>query len=212
MFALNKFKICIFTACFNLNFSIVYPEILKHISNDISLTPSEEEEFTGLLSVERIAKGEFLVEPGAIVTSEYYVVKGCLKAFYLDEAGQEHIIQFAIEDWWISDFEAFFSGSAANLHVEAIEDSVLLGLNKTALEALYKRIPKFERFFRIKTTSAFVALRARILSTLQKTGKQRYLEFCATYPKIEKRVPNYHIANYLGLKPESLSRIRKELP
>lgn len=211
MHAIIKHKICIFTAGFNLNFSIMYAEILNHISNQISLTPSEEEEFTGLLSVERIPKGEYLVEPGAAVMSEYYVVKGCLKAFYLDEAGQEHIIQFAIEDWWITDFEAFFSGSAANLHVEAIEDSIVLGLDKTALDALYKRIPKFERFFRIKTTGAFVALRARVLSTLQKTGKQRYLEFCATYPKIEKRVPNYHIANYLGMKPESLSRIRKEL-
>lgn len=189
----------------------MYAEILNHISNNISLTPSEEEEFTGLLFVERISKGDYLVKPGAMVTSEYYVVKGCLKAFYLDEAGQEHIIQFAIEDWWISDFEAFFSGNAAKLHVQAIEDSLLLGLEKSTLEALYERIPKFERFFRIKTTSAFVALRARVLSTLQKTGKQRYLEFCNTYPMIEKRVPNYHIANYLGLKPESLSRIRKEL-
>ncbi|MFD2517262.1 Crp/Fnr family transcriptional regulator [Salinimicrobium flavum] len=190
----------------------MYAEILNHISNDIDLTSSEKEEFTGLLSVERIPKGMYLVKPGDIVTSEYYVVKGCLRAFYLDEAGQEHIIQFAIEDWWISDFEAFFSESVAELHVEAIEDSVLLGLDKTALEALYQRIPKFERFFRIKTTGAFVALRSRVLSSLQKTGKQRYLEFCATYPKIEKRIANYHIANYLGLKPESLSRIRKEIP
>lgn len=189
----------------------MYAEILKHISNDINLTSNEEEEFTGLLSVEKISKGKYLIEPGKLVTSEYYVVKGCLKAFYRDEAGEEHIIQFAVEDWWISDFEAFFSETSAKLHVEAIEDSVLLGLDKTALEILYKRVPKFERFFRIKTTNAFVALRARVLSTLQKTAKQRYLEFCETYPKIEKRIANYHIANYLGMKPESLSRIRKEL-
>lgn len=189
----------------------MYQKILKHVSSDINLTASEKDEFTGLLSHKVISKGEYLIEPGKSVSSEYYVIQGCLKAFYRDESGKEHIIQFAIEDWWISDFEAFFRGSLAKLHVEAIEDSILLGLEKSALEELYKRIPKFERFFRIKTTNAFVALRTRVLSTLQKTGKQRYLEFCETYPKMEKRIANYHIANYLGLKPESLSRIRKEL-
>lgn len=189
----------------------MYKGILQHVAKDINLTSFEKEEFTSLLSQKKISKGEFLIAPGRTATSEFYVVKGCLKAFYRDEAAADHIIQFAIEDWWISDFESFFSGNPAQLHVEAIEDSILLGLEKSALEELFQRIPKFERFFRIKTTNAFVALRARILSTLQKTGKERYLEFCETYPKIEKRVPNYQIANYLGLKPESLSRIRREL-
>jgi CRP-like cAMP-binding protein len=159
----------------------------------------------------RISKKNFLIEPGDLVNSEYYVVSGCLKAYYLDENGDKHIIQFAVEDWWISDFEAFFNKVPAKLYVETIEDSVLLAINREALEILYTRIPKFERFFRIKTTNAFVSLRTRILSTLQKSGKERYLEFCESYPKIEQRVPNYHIANYLGLKPESLSRIRKEV-
>src|SRR5690606_35968989 len=104
-----------------------------------------------------------------------------------------------------------FSGSPAQLYVEPLEDSVLMEIKKDSLEELYNRIPKFERFFRIKITGAFVALRSRVLSSLQKSGRQRYLEFCEAYPKIEKRVPKSHIANYLGLKPESLSRIRKEL-
>lgn len=189
----------------------MYSQILDHISKDISLSPSEKEEFTGILSEKKILRKEFLIQPGDKVDSEYYVVKGCLKAYYRDQAGEDHIIQFAIEDWWISDFEAFFKETPAELYVEAIEDSVLLKLDKATLELLYQRIPKFERFFRLKITNAFVTLRTRILSSLQKTGKERYLEFCKTYPKIEKRVPNYHIANYLGLKPESLSRIRKEL-
>lgn len=189
----------------------MYSQILDHISRNIALTASEKEEFTGILSEKRILKKEFLIQPGDNVDSEYYVLKGCLKAFYRDQTGEDHIIQFAIEDWWMSDFEAFFKDTPAALYVEAIEDSILLKLDKTALELLYQRIPKFERFFRLKITNAFVALRTRILSSLQKTGKERYLEFCQTYPKIEKRVPNYYIANYLGLKPESLSRIRKDL-
>ncbi|APG59824.1 Crp/Fnr family transcriptional regulator [Christiangramia salexigens] len=189
----------------------MYSRILEHISKDIQLSDAESEEFIGLLSELKLSKKEFLYKPGDNVDTEYYVEKGCLKAYYQDQAGEDHIIQFAIEDWWISDFEAFFNDKPAQLYVEAIEDSELVGIDKTSLTQLYKRIPKFERFFRIKTTNAFVALRGRILSSLQKTGKERYIEFCEAYPNIEKRVPNYQIANYLGLKPESLSRIRKEL-
>jgi CRP-like cAMP-binding protein len=189
----------------------LHTNILNHLTKVISLTEIEQQEFTSILEDIRISKKNFLIEPGDLVNSEYYVVSGCLKAYYLDENGDKHIIQFAVEDWWISDFEAFFNKVPAKLYVETIEDSVLLAINREALEILYTRIPKFERFFRIKTTSAFVSLRSRILSTLQKSGKERYLEFCESYPKIEQRVPNYHIANYLGLKPESLSRIRKEV-
>lgn len=189
----------------------IYTNILNHLRKVISLTESEEQEFTSILEEVKISKKNFLIEPGDLVNSEYYVVSGCLEAYYLDESGDKHIIQFAVEDWWISDFEAFFNQVPAKLYLETIEDSTLLAINREALEILYTRIPQFERFFRIKTTSAFVSLRTRILSTLQKSGKERYLEFCEAYPKIEQRVPNYHIANYLGLKPESLSRIRKEV-
>lgn len=186
-------------------------QILHHVLKDIDLSQKEQEEFLSILAETKILKKELLIRPGDTVTNEYYVVKGCLQAFYLTEDGNKHIIQFAVEDWWISDFEAFFNETPAQLSIEAIEDSILLALNKRSLETLYSRIPKFERFFRIKTTGAFVALRKRILSSLQKTGTERYLEFCSTYPNIESRVPNSYIANYLGITPESLSRIRKEL-
>lgn len=189
----------------------MYQQITAHIQRDINLNPSEIEEFHSLLMEKKVSAKEFLIEPGKEVLYEYYVVKGCLKAYYLDKKGNKHILQFAVEDWWISDFEAFFKGEPASLHIEAIEDSYLLGIKKEILEPLYERIPKFERFFRIKTTNAFVALRSRILSSLQLDARERYLDFCATYPSIEKRVPNYHIANYLGITPESLSRIRKSL-
>ena len=189
----------------------MHSAILNHISKDIHLSKEEQEEFLSILSEKKLGKKEFLIQPGDIVTSEYYVVSGCLKAYYLDENGDKHIIQFAVEDWWISDFEAFFNKAPAQLYLETIEDSVLLEIQKDAQEVLYQRIPKFERFFRLKITGAFVSLRSRILSSLQMNSKQRYLEFCKSYPNIEKRVPNYHIANYLGIQPESLSRIRKEL-
>lgn len=189
----------------------MYDQLKQHVSSVITLTETEMAEFLSLFTESKIRKKKFLIQPGDRVTMEYYILAGCLKAYYLDPMGEKHIIQFAIEDWWISDFEAFFGEGAAQLHVEAIEDSVVLGIDRAVLETLYARIPKFERFFRIKTTAAFVAARKRILATLQKSVGQRYIEFCDTYPTIEKRVANYHIANYLGIQPESLSRIRKNL-
>ncbi|HIB38254.1 Crp/Fnr family transcriptional regulator [Mesonia sp.] len=186
-------------------------KILSHVLEIIDLTKNQQDEFLSILNEKTVTKKSFLVKPGDIVTEEFYVVEGCLVAYYLDELGNKHILQFAVEDWWISDFESFFNQVPAKLYIEAIEDCKLLGINKEVLEVLYQRIPQFERFFRIKTTKAFVSLRCRILSTLQKSAKERYLEFCKDYPDIEKRLANYQIANYLGLKPESLSRIRKEL-
>ena len=189
----------------------MYSEIRRHLLESVNLTFSELDEFCGLLKEVHLPKKTPLIQPNDLVSYEYFVVSGCLQAYYLDESGERHIIQFAIEDWWISDFEAFFNREPAQLYIESIEDSVLLGLHGEVLEELFVRIPKFERFFRIKTTNAFVSLRARILESLQQSSSERYLNFCMKYPNIEKRVTNHHIANYLGIQPESLSRIRKEL-
>ena len=189
----------------------MYTAIRKHIEQIIKLTDAEFEEFISILSVHKLRKKECLILPGSLVDTEYYVVKGCLKSFHTSENGDKSIIQFAIEDWWISDFKAFFNDCPAILSVECIEDSTVLGLKKSNLEELYMRIPKFERFFRIKTTRAFISLTGRVQAALEKESSELYLDFCKSYPNIEQRVPNYEIASYLGIKPESLSRIRKEI-
>lgn len=189
----------------------MYPSLRNHIEELVNLTDAEYEEFVSILSVENLKKEDYLVKQGEFVTKEYYVLKGCIQAFHTSESGDRSVLQFAIEDWWISDFTAFYNGTKAQLNVVCVEDAQVLGLDKNHLEELYKRVPKFERFFRIKITRGFLSLKNRILDGLDKDSKQRYLDFCKTYPNIEKRVPNYQIASYLGIKPQSLSRIRKEL-
>ncbi|TPN81666.1 Crp/Fnr family transcriptional regulator [Aquimarina algicola] len=189
----------------------MFTAIEQHLSKHIQLTKEELERFTSVLITKKLRKKQFLIQEGDLVNYEYYVVKGCLKAYEIDPSDNIHIIQFAIEDWWISDFKAFFKNEKARLTIDCIEDSLLLGIAKTDLEQLFIDIPKLERFFRIKLTNAFVALQDRILSSLDKTSAERYLEFRKTYPNIEQRIPNYLIANYLGIKPESLSRLRKQL-
>jgi CRP/FNR family transcriptional regulator len=186
-------------------------QLSRHISSIISISNQEMNEFLSLFSEQSIKKKTYLIQPQDTVTREYYVLSGCLKSYYLDVHGEKHILQFAIEDWWISDFEAFFSNQSAKLYIEAIEDSTILAIEKSVLEVAYTRIPKLERFFRLKTTAAFVTAHKRILSTLEKSATERYLDFCISYPNITTRINDYHVANYLGIKPESLSRIKKAL-
>ena len=186
-------------------------KILDHVSKIIDLSEEEKAEFLSILSPVKLPKREYLIKSGEFVHYNFFVIKGCLRAFYRDDQENEANLQFAMEDWWISDYEALSDGIPANLNVECLEDCELLAIHRDAQEELYRRIPKFERFFRIKVMNSFIALRSRIMSSLQKSSKERYLEFYDRFPELENRIANYHIANYLGIKPESLSRIRKEL-
>ena len=189
----------------------MYQSITNHINNHITPTTIDLQLFNAILTETSIPKGQFLLLPGAIVKHEYFVIKGCLKAYYMDDKGNRHIIQFAIENWWVGDFDAFYNQTPSILHIEAIEDSKLLSISYDNLQKIYDEAPIFERYFRILTTKAFIAQRKRILSTLEKNTQERYLEFCSSYPYIEDRVPNYDIANYLGVSPENLSRVRRQL-
>ena len=189
----------------------MFKELDIHIEKHISLSEEEKEIFHQLIIPKKLRKRQYLIQEGDSVEYQYYVKSGSLKTYELDADGYEHIIQFAIEDWWVSDFKAFFKAEKATLNIECLEDCELIGLHKNDLEELYRKVPKFERFFRIKLTNAYVALQERILSSMEKSSSERYLDFRKVYPNIEQRVPNYLIANYLGIKPESLSRLRRKL-
>jgi CRP-like cAMP-binding protein len=185
--------------------------IIEHIQNHVKASPKDLQLFTSKLREVSVAKGKFLLQPATQVKHEYFVLNGCLKAYYLDKKGNKNIVQFAIENWWLGDFDAFYNQGPASLHIEAVEDSTLLAINYNELQLLFLEAPIFERYFRILVTRAFVSLRKRIISSLGKNTKERYLEFCESYPSIENRVPNYQIANYLGVSAESLSRVRRKM-
>jgi len=188
-----------------------HKSLTEHVKNQVNTRPEDLHLFTSKLREVTVAKGKFLLYPNTYVKHEYFVVKGCLTAYYLDKKGNKNIVQFAIENWWLGDFDAFYNGVPSKLYIEALEDSTLLAINHDDLQRLLEEAPIFERYFRLLVTSAFISLRKRILSSLGKTVKERYLEFCKSYPNIEGRVPNYQIANYLGISAESLSRTRRKL-
>lgn len=158
-----------------------------------------------------LTKGSVLLSEGETVLNQYFVYSGCLRTYFIDSSGKEHTLQFAIKDWWISDYTAFFTGTKAIMNIECIQDAIIYKLSRKSMEQLYIDVPQLETFFRKKLEKAFAAFQKRTLGNLALTAKERYLSFIGTYPNIEQSVKNYHIASYLGITTESLSRVRKEL-
>lgn len=157
-----------------------------------------------------IPKGAVLINQGQPVNHTYFVKRGCLRSYCMDKNGKEHTLQFAIKDWWISDFIAIYNNEMATLTVECITDSEVIQFNAKELNRIYTKFPEFEAFQRNNLERHVVALHKRILNLLQLTAQERYDLFLEQYPDIEKFTPNYHIASYLGITQQSLSRIRAE--
>lgn len=158
-----------------------------------------------------LKKGDFLLHPNVKATNQYYVLNGCLRSFFVNSLGKDHTTQFAIQDWWISDYISFFTSEKTVMSIECLQDAELYRLTRDDMNALCETFPKIEHFFRTKMEKAFAAFQKRILDYLSLTAKERYIRFLKDYPKIEQCVKNYHIASYLGVTTESLSRIRKSL-
>lgn len=158
-----------------------------------------------------LRKGALLLQQAEVVKYLYYVVDGCLRTYYIDDNNKEHTLQFGIKDWWVTDYTAYYTSSKALLNIECLKDVKLLRIARLDMEFLYKEIPAIETFVRVKVESAFSSVHLRVLRSLSQSAKERYVSFVETYPNIEKSVKNYHIASYLGITTESLSRIRKEI-
>ncbi|MDR3667158.1 MAG: Crp/Fnr family transcriptional regulator [Ignavibacteriaceae bacterium] len=185
--------------------------IIQNLSKHIELTDEEKEIFCSSLKIKKVKRHQFLGEAGEISRFQNFVTKGCLRSYYIDENGFEHNVQFAIEDWWIGDMASFLTKKPASLYIEALEDSEVLQIDSPTMEELYIKIPKLERFFRILLQNAFIALEQRIISVISKTAEERYLEFSNKYPQVEQRLPQIHIASYLGITPEFLSKLKKKI-
>lgn len=185
--------------------------IISEIFKGISFSPEETSQIESKLEKINLKKGITLLKADETVINQYYVYNGCLRTYFIDKSGKEHTLQFAINDWWISDYTAFFSTTKAIMNIQVIQDATLYKISKKNMGDLFNEIPQLETFFRKKMERAFASFQKRILASLAESAKERYVSFIGTYPNIEQSVKNYHIASYLGITTESLSRIRKEL-
>ncbi|WP_323789382.1 Crp/Fnr family transcriptional regulator [Psychroserpens sp.] len=184
---------------------------IKEIFKDLSFSEEQIKMIESVFYHVKFKKGDTILKANDRVDHQYYILEGCLRSYHIDKLGKEHTIQFGIKDWWISDYTAFFSASKAIMTIEVIQNAIMYRISNEDKEKLYLKIPKIETFFRKKLERAFAAFQKRILSNLSQTATERYLNFIETYPNIEKSIKNYHIASYLGITTESLSRIRKDL-
>ncbi|MFI5251224.1 MAG: Crp/Fnr family transcriptional regulator [Bacteroidota bacterium] len=183
----------------------------KHIEKRIHLSGDEFTLCTNFFIPKKVRKRQFLLQEGDVCKHLSFVNSGCLREYSIDHKGDEHILEFAIADWWISDINSFLSGSISAHNADALEDSDILMLTKDNRDHMFEAVPKMERFFRILIEAHFVAMRKRINESLSASAEERYLGFIKTYPSLVEQVPQNQIASYLGVTPQSLSRIRKEL-
>lgn len=182
-------------------------KLRQHIEQ---VTPVSDEEFAYIktfFTKKRIRKGQYLVHEGDEVKYEYLVLSGIYRVFYVDEQGKEYIVQFAQENWWMSDYTAFFKQKHANMFVECLVEGEVLFSTLQAREKLSADLHTMEHFYRVKLTNGYIALQQRIKLLLSSTPLQRYEEFSKLYPDLLQQIPKKLIAEYLGVSRETLSRL-----
>ncbi len=184
--------------------------LITKIKNNIALSKNAEAYLASISHEKTFQKGDLLITPNHKVNKVYYVINGCLRSFIIDKNGKEHTLQFAIKDWWISDYIALYNNDLSSLYVECLTASTVIELDAKKLEATFTLHPEIEPFKRQLFERHIVSLHQRILNQMQLTAAERYDLFLKQYPEIEKYTRNYHIASFLGITQESLSRIRIE--
>lgn len=185
--------------------------VVKHIEQYIDLTQEERSLLVSKLKQKTYLKGQYILQAGDVYRYQTYIISGKVRTFYLDNNGNEHIISFGIENWWVGDICSFSTQSPAEFNTQCLAKTQVLQISYNDLEQLYIAIPKLERFFRIIIQKAYGSMSKRIIRNHSMSAKERYLLFVETYPEIVNRVPQYMIASYLGITKEFLSHIRKQI-
>ena len=188
-----------------------YQLLLNNFRKQIDLTTEEEKLILSYVIKRNYKKGEFINFKDEVNRYTNFVKEGSVRTFYIDSNGNEHIIQLAISEWWIGDFPSFVKQQPGFLYTQALSRVELLSISIDHLELIYQSVPKMERFFRLLTQNAYVSFQLRILHNLSFDAEQRYLTFRTTYPEMEKQISQKHIASFLGISAEFLSKIKKRI-
>jgi CRP-like cAMP-binding protein len=183
-------------------------EILQqHISKIVHLSDEQMEYVFSHFKILSFKKGQAVISEGDKVDCEYFVISGCLKAFYINDAIKMYILQFAMPTWWTSDFAALYNNTRATINIDCITDAQVLCISNSDREKICSAIHQVEHFFRWRTNRGYIASQKRLLSIMNNDTKQRYEELLAMYPQLYNLVPKHLIAAYLGVSRETLSRL-----
>lgn len=185
--------------------------LLKSFREKVAATPEELQECLSYFTPKKLKKKQFLLQEGGVCNRLAFVERGALYSYSTDAKGTQHVIQFAFEGWWISDLYSFFTQEPSNLTIEALEDCELLLIDHEQHHKLLKLVSKYETYIRLLYQNAYIALQRRVESTIGLTAEEKYNRLLSQYPAILQRIPLNLIASYLGVTPETLSRIRKQI-
>lgn len=190
----------------------MYSQINESISRYVHYSAEELDTFNSLLEYRQVPKKTVMLREGEVCNFEAFVVKGCLRKYYIDDYGHEVILQFAIENSWIGDISfSIYEDKPSRVYIETLEDCDLLLFSPETKEALFEKAPRFERAFRILVQRHLAVTQNRLFNTIAKTAMEKYLEFLEAYPTLPQRVAQHYIASYLGISAEFLSKVRAKL-
>jgi CRP-like cAMP-binding protein len=192
-----------------LKLAVMFETLRSYFERSFPVTDEQFELIKTLFASKKVNKGEFLLREGEITKYSIFVSAGCLRTYTIDDKGKEHILQFSPENWWTGDM-SFTSDVPSQCFIEAIEDSDVLLTELSSIKKIAEYIPKSAAFYQTALQKSAAAKNQRIVSSMSATAEERYSEFLKTYPSLLQRLPQHMIASYLGVSPETLSRIRKK--
>lgn len=190
---------------------MIYQLLRDNIEKRVDLPEEAWKRLASHLTTQNLKKREVWQKAGDVTETMGFVLKGCIRTFFTDEKGHEHIVQFAFEDWWTSDLMSFVTQEPSSYTLEALEETTICTMHRDDYEQLLLDFPIFERFFRLLVQGAYVAGQTRMIAVMSKNAEQRYNDLVKKYPALEMRVAQHHIASYLGITPEALSRIKRSI-
>ena len=186
-------------------------KLLSYFDDYVALDDREKEELSRRVKERKIKRRQFILQENDICRHYSFIIDGCFKMYGIDKSGKEHNLQFAAENDWIADLGSFHSDKPSKLYIEALEPSLIIQLEKKDLIFFYVNYPTFNRNFRVIIENKFIELQNRVLQNISSTAEERYLTFLEQYPTLSNRLAGTQIASYLGVTPEFLSKIRRDI-
>lgn len=194
----------------NKNIPSQIAPLFDYFQKMIPLNNEEKQLVTDLFKPRLYRKRQYVLQEGDVCNQFNFIVRGCLRMYKVDAKGNTHILQFAAENWWLSDIGSFHELQPSELNIDALEDTMVLQISHANLLLLYTKAPKFDRIFRVLIENSFVSLQKRLLQNISSTAEERYVAFQDNYTHLTNRLPQTQIASFLGITPEFLSRLRNK--